>query len=149
MHRRAVFTRNYKEHLEEACKRKEPTAFQSKKKWSGAQRWLKKQGTLKVYIAPVDSPKSGPKIMYEGTVKEIALVESAPEATVKKLLAARGEETRKEELWKKTVYLLSDCCEIPATPLSALRKAKDGTNLSDDYNYSYSIILERGAPIVG
>ena len=104
MHRRAVFTRNHRKHLDEACERKEPTAFQSEKKWSGAQGWLKKQKTLKVYIAPVGDPK----VMYEGTITEIALVDSAPEATIKKLLAARGEETKKEECWGKTVYLLSD-----------------------------------------
>ena len=83
MHRRAVFTRNHKTHLEEACNREEPTAFQSEKKWSGAEGWLKKQKKLKVYIAPVGDPK----VMYEGTITEIALVDSAPEATRKKLLA--------------------------------------------------------------
>ena len=144
MHRRAVFTRNHKTHLEEACNREEPTAFQSEKKWSGAQGWLKKQKKLTVYIAPVGYPK----VMYEGTITEIALVDSAPEATIKKLLAARGEETKKEERWGKTVYLLSDCCPVPAMSLSALLKAKDGTPLSDDYKYSYSIVLERDAQAV-
>jgi hypothetical protein len=148
MHRRAVFTRNHEEYLEEACKREEPTAFQSKKKWSGAEGWLKKQGTLKVYIAPI-APVGDPKVMYEGTITQIALVDTAPEATIKKLLAARGEKTKKEGRWGKTVYLLSDCRPIiPAVSLSALQKARDETPLSDDYKYSYSIVLERVAPAV-
>jgi hypothetical protein len=147
MHRRAVFTRNHKTYLDEACKREEPTAFQSKKKWSGAEGWLKKQKTLKVYIAPVGEVGEPPKVRYEGTITKIALVDSAPEAA-KKLLAAR-DETNERRVWGKTVYLLSDCCEIiPAISLSALRKAKDGTRLSDDYKYSYSIVLERDAPAV-
>jgi hypothetical protein len=146
MDRRAVFTRNHKKHLEEACNREEPTAFQSKKKWSEAQKWLKKQKTLKVYIAQVLEPGE-PKVMYQGTITEIAFVDSAPEAA-ENLLAARGEETKNEIRWGITVYLLSGCSKIPEMPFSALRRAKDGTPLSDDYNHSYSIVLEHDAEAV-
>jgi len=146
MHRRAVFTRNHRKHLDEACERKEPTAFQSEKKWSGAQGWLKKQKTLKVYIAPVGDSK----VEYEGIIVEIALKGSDPEAA-KKLLGARGEETNKEDDWGETVYLLKDCRKIPVISqisLSELEKAKDGTHLSENYKYSYSIVLERDTPPV-
>ena len=143
MDRRAVFTRNDKKHLEEACNREEPTAFQSKIRWAEAQRSLKKQKTLKVYIAQAGEPGE-PKVMYDGTITEIAFVDSAPEAA-NNLLAAHGVE---KECWGKTVYLVSGCGKIPEMPLSALRLAKNGTPLSDNYNYSYSIVLEHDAKAV-
>ena len=143
MDRKAVFTRNDKKTLEEACNREGPTAFQSKVKWAEAQRSLKKQKTLKVYIAQAGEPGE-PKVMYDGTITEIAFVDSAPEAA-NNLLAAHGVE---KECWGKTVYLVSGCGKIPEMPLSALRLAKNGTPLSDNYNYSYSIVLEHDAKAV-
>ena len=139
MHRRAVFTRNHKTHLEEACNREEPTAFQSEKKWSGAQGWLKKQKTLKVYIAPIGEQQ----VTYEGTITKIAF---KGQQEIEELLAARGEGTKNEDHWGETVYLVSNCCPISGASLSTLRKARDGIPLSDEYNYSYSLVRERDEP---
>jgi len=139
MHRIAVFTRNHETHLKEAQTRSQPTAFQSKTRWVGAKKALEKQKTLKVYIAPIGEQQ----VTYEGTITKIAF---KGQQEIEELLAARGEGTKNEDHWGETVYLVSNCCPISGASLSTLRKARDGIPLSDEYNYSYSLVRERDEP---
>ena len=137
MHRIAVFARNHESYLKDVCDIKDASqlvTFQSKRHWVGAWNALVKQGTLKIYFAPIGSEA---KIKYEATVKAIDLkpVENAP------LLGFRRPETAKEGLWGKTLYALSHCRPCPERKLSSLQK-NDGTSLSNDFAYSYALVRE-------
>jgi hypothetical protein len=140
VYRIAVFARNHEEYLNRAraIAKEDPSelvTFQSKKLWVRAKKALDEQGTLRIYFAPTGSDG---RIKYEATVKEIVLkpVEDAP------LLKHRLAETVGEGLWGKTLYALSHCQPCPERSLSVLRKAKDGTPLSDDFKYSYALVRE-------
>jgi hypothetical protein len=137
MHRIAVFARNHKSYLEEACAIKDPSklvTFQSKRRWGSARNALVKQETLKIYFAPIGSEA---KIRYEATVKAIDL-EADPDAP---LLGFRLPGTVSEGLWGKTLYAVSHCRPCVERNLSTLER-EDGTPLSDNFGYSYALVRE-------
>lgn len=145
MHRMAVFSRNHKSYLEAACAIKDPSrllTFQSKRLWLSAKKALDEQETLKIYLAPIGSEG---KLRYEATVKAIVLKPVEDDSLLKLALP----ETASEGLWGKTLYALSHCRPCPERNLSVLRKAEDGTPLSDNFAYSYALVreLDAGPPV--
>lgn len=141
LHRIAVFARNHKEYLEAACAIKDPSqlvTFQSEKRWVSAKKALDEQQLLKIYFAPIGSEG---KITYEAVVKAIDLnpTEQAP------LLAHRLPSVANEGVWGNTLYALSHCRSCPERTLSTLKKAEDGTALSEKFGYSYALVWEHEA----
>jgi hypothetical protein len=131
----AVFARNHKSYLDDACNIKDPShlvTFQSKRLWVGAKKALDKQGTLKIYFAPI-GPEA--KIRYEATVKEIVL---KPDEDAQ-LLESRLPATVSEGQWGKTLYAITHCRRCAERDLSTLEK-EDGTLLSDNFRYSYALV---------
>lgn len=152
MHRKAVFARNHAKYLESACavSAEDPSrliTFRSAKRWVGAKKALDDQETLKLFLPPIGSKGM---VQYEATVKAIVLQPAKGDAETETWLAQTLPETVSEGLWEndadggtvKTLYVISHCRHLKkAFPLSNLRKAEDGIPVSDDFGYSYAIVL--------
>lgn len=144
----AVFARNHLPYLEEACAiaAKEPSrpiALRSQKPWTAAKKALDTQERLHLYLAPIGSHGS---VQYRATINAIKLYPKKNDPESRALLALSMPGTIEEGLWGekvKTLFLISHCRKL-STPFSMgrLRKARDGSALSEDFGYSYSVILE-------
>jgi hypothetical protein len=144
VHKIAVFARNHNSYLEAVSSIKDPSrlvTFQSEKPWVSAKKALDEQETLKIYFAPIGSEG---KISYEATIKAIVVNPVEGDSLLKLTLP----ETASEGLWGKTLYSISHCRPCPEVNLSALRKAEDGTPLSDNFAYSYALVRELVASLV-
>ena len=148
----AVFTRNHRKYLEEARERnvKDPvrfTAFRSGLRWTGAHSANVELGPMRIYFAPVRGEKV---IEYQADLHQVHLDPSSKDPITQEVLACELESTRSEGLWEKyekqvkTLYVISRCELLKEPfPITELIKVSDGKCISENYGYSYCLVLEQ------
>lgn len=144
----AIFARNYSFHLDEATQQ-ELTTFRSKTIWRSAQDAVDIHGPRKIYFAPVDSKGL---IEYEAILEEVELYPENNTDATKRLLANCSPSTQDEGLWEKdgknhvyTLYVISNCRKVSSPfPITQLKKLSDDKPIDEGFNYSYSIVYEKG-----
>jgi hypothetical protein len=147
----AVFARNHRGYLDEAVARNAArperfTTFRSSKRWVRAHAANVEHGTLKIYFAPLGGDKG---IEYAAMLHRVHLDPNADDPVTQEVLFTELESTRKEGLWEQfdqkvqTLYVISHCEQlVKPFPITELIKASDGTPISQDYSYSYSLVRE-------
>ena len=98
----AVFARNHPEYLQATAKEpNKPVTFQSKIRWTRVEKALASEEPVKIYFAP----NGQDKIKYEATIEAVDLNPSEDSS----LLNFRLDETVKEGIWGRTLYMISNC----------------------------------------
>jgi len=148
----AVFARNHRGYLDEAVARNTArperfTTFRSLKRWAGAHAANVEHGTLRIFLAPVGGDKG---IEYSAMLHRVHLDPDPDDAVTQEILACELERTREEGLWERfgqkvqTLYVISHCERLARPfPITELIKASDGTAISPNYGYSYSLVREQ------
>jgi hypothetical protein len=145
----AIFSKNHLGHLKSAAEIAAADAaqlvtFRSSRKWAGASRLVDQfgRGMLPVLFAVVDQ---GPEIRFRALLQEVKLSPAPGDPRSEELLRLRPPTTRDEDPWSdnlKTLYAISGCHELPSPlPYSVLLKQDDEQPLSDDFHYSYALVL--------
>lgn len=154
----AVFARNHREYLDEALSRNMSrperfTTFRSSKRWTGAHAVNAEHGTLRIFFAPVGGEKM---VEHRAMLHQVHLDPDPDDPITQEVLACELESTREEGLWEKfgqkvqTLYVISHCeCLDNPFPFTHLIKASDGTPISPNYGYSYSLVHEQVEEIPG
>lgn len=143
-----VFTRNHRQHLEEAvvlCASdpERRVVFRSAKRWVSAAQAVVFGVVVPLYIATV----GGSGIEYEAELVDIQLDPREGDPTTKRLLALDTASTKGEELWPahprgktvNTLYVLKGLRSVTPFPISQLTKATGG-RLDKGYRYSYALV---------
>jgi hypothetical protein len=148
----AVFTRNHRDYLDEACATSEKhprqrIAFRASTRWAAAADALREQKPRDLYIAAIGA---------EGVVEFIAdlhavhLEPAYGQPRTKELLDLVLDSTKGEGLWEKygkvveTLYVIENCRRLKMPfPMNDLVKLSDDERLSKDYGYSYSVVYAR------
>jgi hypothetical protein len=144
----AVFTKNYKAHLQAAADiaatdGSQLVTFRSSRSWSEAQRLLAKSGpgTLPVLFAVADD---SPRVQYRAWLHEVVLSPRPDDPRSQELLRLRPTTTTHEDPWAtntKTLYAVSGCRKLEEPiPYRELIKLGDHLPLSDEFKYSYSLV---------
>lgn len=148
----AVFARNHREYLQEAAARnlarpERFTTFRSAKKWSKAHASNEEHGTMKIYFAPVGGQYG---VEYEAILHQVHLNPRIDDPVTTEILATELDSTREEGLWEqygkgvRTLYVISHCKQLAVPfPISELIKASDLKPISENFGYSYCVVLER------
>lgn len=146
----AVFARNHRNYLEEACEvaradSERVVTFRSAQAWASAKKLLEARGAgdLPVYFAVVGE---GPEVRYKARLREVLLRPASNQPDSKRLLNFVPKKTRDEGIWKEasgSLYAVSGCYELPRPfPISDLH-LQTGAALSIDFKYSYALVHER------
>jgi hypothetical protein len=147
----AVFARNHRHYLDGAVARNAArperfTTFRSSRKWTGAHAANAEHGTLRIYFAPVGGNQG---IEYAAMLHLVHLDPHPDDPVTQEVLASELESTREEGLWEQpgkkvwTLYVISHCEQLAKPfPIAELIKASDGTPISGNYSYSYSLVRE-------
>lgn len=150
----AVFARNHRRYLDEAVERNVArperfTTFRSSKRWAGAHAANVAFGALKIYFVPIGENRG---VEYAALLHRVHLDPDPGDAITREVLASELEDTREEGLWEKydkkvqTLYVISHCERLARPfPITELVKASDGTPISENYGYGYSLVREGGA----
>ena len=150
--RLAVFARNHRGYLDEAVDRNTArperfTTFRSSKRWAGAHAANVEHGTLTIYFAPIGGDKG---VEYMAMLHQVHLDPAPDDPVTQEVLACELESTREEGLWEQfgqtvhTLYTISHCERLGMPfPITQLTKASDGTPISANYGYSYSLVREQ------
>lgn len=150
-YRLAVFSRNYREHLEAARaiggrEPSEPVVLRGNKKWSAAEQELGRVGAMPIYFSPVGS---------EGQVEYVAELcgilfdpeQGSPEAN--DWLARAARSTVDEGLWNppaKMLYAIRGCRNLRHPfPMTAL-KLRTGKHIDEGFQYSYALVRAIDGP---
>ncbi len=148
--RKAIFARNHDPYLRFAADTaaSDPerlVTFRSSKPWSAARRELDRvdPGNVSVYFAVIGG---GPRVRFKAQLQEVLLYPETSDAQVQRLLRYVPRGTEEEGVWKDgsgSLYAVSGCYELDEPfPLSKLTKARGGKQLSADFKYSYSVVLD-------
>jgi len=145
----AIFSRNYLDNLEAAAARnkKNPekkTTFRSERIWRTALHLLQIRKTLPVYFVP----KGGKGyVEFAATLHHVKLNPEQRDSYLKWALAdSEVKGAGKEGLWEKhgkkikTLYVITHCKRIEPFPFTELIKVSDGTSVSPNFKYSYSVV---------
>lgn len=143
-----VFTRNHRQHLEEAAvlcagDPERRVVFRSAKRWVSAAEAVAFGVVVPLYIATV----GGSGVEYEAELVDIQLDPREEDPTTRGLLALDTASTKGEELWPihprgktvSTLYVLKKLRSVTPFPISQLTKATGG-RLDEDYHYSYALV---------
>lgn len=148
----AVFTRNHKEHLDEAFRvsSAEPDRlipFRGVRRWSSAAEALQKQSPIDIYFAVVDS---GALIQYVAKLQRVIVDPQRGQPETEKLLDSSTFTTRDEGLWENdgkpagTLYAVNHLERVPRPfAMTELIKVSDDQPISPDYGYSYTLVYAR------
>lgn len=148
----AVFARNHREYLQEAAARnlarpERFTTFRSAKKWAKVHAANVEHGTMKIYFAPVGGQQG---VEYEAILHQVHLSPRMNDPITTEMLATELESTREEGLWEQyrkpvqTLYIISHCKQLADPfPISELIKVSDHKPISENFGYSYCVVLER------
>jgi hypothetical protein len=142
----AIFSRNYKGHLDRACKASEKnpnhkSLFKSKRRWAFAKRCVDRFGSIPIYFAVNDGQSV---VRYAAELCKIQLDPYKGSQTTQDFLSHGSEQIKKEELWDgkaKTLYLIRDCRKLSKTiAQNNFVKLFNGIPLSDKYQRGYAIV---------
>jgi len=143
----AVLAKNHLQHLRAACGISAADAdqlitFRSSIRWAEASRMLSgRHVPIPILFAVVDS---GSEAHYRAWLREVVLEPTPSDPRSRELLLFRPDTTRDEDWWTgdvKTLYAICGCHEFTRPiPYAELIKQADGTPLSDDFKYSYSLV---------
>jgi hypothetical protein len=145
-----VFARNHRTYLECATQRTSTgnfgglTTFRSSREWASAKRALNGgQGPVPVFFAVVGEPF----IQFTARLEEVCLRPKSGDPDAERLLKLVPEATVDEGIWQQgqgTLYMVSDCQEVRNRfPLNKLMKAHGQTPLSNEFRYSYALVLPK------
>jgi hypothetical protein len=141
-----VFSKNHPGHLVAAASigaadSDQRVMFRSSRRWAEAKRVVEARGPIPILFAVNGT---NPEVRYRALLQEVRLNPDPADARCTELLELRPPTTRNEPFWDtnpKTFYVISSCCEIPPIPYRRLLKAKNREPLSDDFGYSYALVL--------
>lgn len=152
----AVFARNHPHYLAKACKLElsdpgHQITFRSRQKWATAACAVDLHGPVPLYFATIGGR---PLVTHEALLEYVALNPRADTKEVAELLrhelpGGSGVGTQGEALWDvhgnraRTLYVISGCRAIPPFAMSDLRRWKEVRRLSQNYRYSYALVVRR------
>lgn len=148
-HDLAVFSRNYRQHLEAAAEcREQVTTFRSQALWSRAAAALAAHGPRAIYFCVADG---GPQVEYVAEIVEMDVTPERASERTERLLAATAPTAKAEEpLWNgkaKTLYAVRNCRRLKApfafTELILLDAKRP---LDPNYGRGYALVRERSLP---
>jgi hypothetical protein len=148
----AVFTRNYKDHLDEAFRvsSAEPERlipFRGVLRWSSAAQALQQHSPIDIYFAVVDS---GSDVQYAAKLQRVIVDPQRGQPETEQLLDLSTSTTRDEGLWENTgkpagtLYAINHLERVTQPfSMTELIKVSDDKPISPDYGYSYTLIYAR------
>lgn len=140
----AIFSRNHRNYLEAASRRKR-TTFRASKPWSTAEQAVKRSGPRPIYIVPIGSEE----VEYEARLIDVRLRPDERDPETQRLLAMCLSETLDEGLWPdkagnpgvRTLYVIGDCRKLKQSfPFTRLKKRADRRPLDAGFRYDYAIV---------
>jgi hypothetical protein len=148
----AVFTRNHKEHLDEALRvsTAEPDRlipFRGVSRWSSASQALQQHSPIDIYFAVVDS---GSLVRCAAKLQRVIVDPQRGQPETEQLLDLSTSTTREEGLWEDTgkpagtLYAIDHLERVPQPfPMTDLIKVSNDQPISPDYGYSYTLVYAR------
>jgi hypothetical protein len=142
----AVFTRNHRCYLEEACNVSRVDAsrsitFRSNTKWASIATEIAKGHVVPIYVAAIEGKGL---IQWTADLIELDLEPDDSRPETRRLLGYALGSTKKEGVWslgKGTLYAASNYRALKE-PFAMTRLVKyfNSKPLSSEFNYSYSIV---------
>lgn len=149
----AVFTRNHREHVEEAVSisASDPNRqipFRARSKWVSAADALNKKTPRELYIALVGGDGM---VEYVADLHRVQLEPQRGQPVTEELLKLTTKSTADEGLWEKyegqpvlTLYAVSNVRKLEHPfHMTKLVKVSDNKPISENYGYSYSLVYPR------
>lgn len=147
--RAAVFTRNFKDYLDEAVAiaASDPTrrvTFRGVRSWASAEEALAVARPIPIYVAP----NGGDGVEYVADLHQVQLRPVLGDPTTDELMKHVLPSTAAEGLWGgtsgraevETLYVISNCRKVAPFSTTKLTKLSDGKPLREEYRYSYSVV---------
>jgi hypothetical protein len=144
----AIFTRNYRKHVEEAATLsasdpKRRIVFRARAKWVSALDALGKKKPRELYIAPVGGDGM---VEYVADLYDVLLEPQRGQPLTEELLKLTTASTAGEGLWEhykgpnvQTLYVVLRKLKQPF-PMTKLVKISDNKPIKENYGYSYCLV---------
>ena len=149
-HQLAVFSRNHRIHLDEAvalcaADSTRKVTFRASVTWASARQAVSNGAAIPVYFAAVSGAGS---VEYIANLVEVQTHPHRGDPTTERLLKFDTNSTAHEGLWERsgeqvrTLYTITKCRKLARpVPISKLLKASDGKAMSQEFKYSYALVL--------
>ncbi len=148
----AIFTRNHREHVEEAVSisASDPNRqipFRARSKWVSAADALNKKKPRELYISLVGG---NGMVEYVADLYRVQLEPQRDQPVTEELLKLSTKSTAKEGLWENydgqtvlTLYAVSNVRKLKHPfPMTKLVKVSDNKPISENYGYSYCLVFQ-------